>query len=121
MNAIGGTARRPGLSAPRRNRFFHGKMMDVHHFELETDYGIGMRRMLNRLVTGTGVVCGLDVVSEQPGTIEITPGLALDKWGREVVVPERSAPVTIPQELADRVCERGEDGDAEREDHGSDQ
>ena len=61
MNGTSGTARRTGLSAPRRNRFFHGKMMDVHHFELETDYGIGMRRLLNRLVTGSGVVCGLDV------------------------------------------------------------
>lgn len=111
MHGTRGTANqmepRGGLVTPRRNRFFHGKMMDVHHFEMETAYGIAMRRLLNRLVTGEGVVCGLDVVrSDEPCSIAVSPGLAVDGWGREIVVPKESAPVVIPRALVDRVCGR---------------
>ena len=52
--------RRGQLATPRRNKFFHGKMMDVYQFELETAYEIGLRRLSNRLVTGFGVVSGLE-------------------------------------------------------------
>jgi hypothetical protein len=91
-------------------------MMDVHHFELETAYGIGMRRLLNRLVTGSGVVCGLDVEAGDDGcSVEITAGVAIDRWGREIVVPARTAPVPIPPALVDRVCGRtGEEEDGEQ-------
>ena len=105
------TEQRGGLVTPRRNRFFHGKMMDVYHFEMETDYGITMRRQLNRLVAGAGVVCGLDVVGgHDPCTISVTSGLAIDGWGREIVVPVDSAPIPIPPGLVDRVCGRKDDG-----------
>jgi hypothetical protein len=96
---------RGGLATPRRNRFFHGKMMDVYHFELETAYGIAMRRLLNRTVTGDGVVCGLDVVrGHDPCSIQVTTGVAIDGWGREIIVPADSAPVVIPAALIERVC-----------------
>jgi len=112
MNGSSGTARRAGLRAPRRNRFFHGKMMDVHHFELETEYGIGMRRLLNRLVTGSGVVCGLDVEAGGDGcSVEVTSGVAIDRWGREIVVPARTASIPIPPALVERVCGRTEEPD----------
>ncbi|MEU2258414.1 hypothetical protein ABZ540_35200 [Nocardia xishanensis] len=104
MNGTPATAQRTGLTAPRRNRFFHGKMMDVHHFEMETAYGIGMRRLLNRLVTGSGVVCGLDVVPRSGCAVEITSGVAIDRWGREIVIPTRTPPIPIPRALIDRVC-----------------
>ncbi|MCG5212179.1 hypothetical protein [Streptosporangium sp. KLBMP 9127] len=100
---------RGGLATPRRNRFFHGKMMDVYHFEMETAYGIAMRRMLNRLVSGGGVVCGLDVVrGADPCTIKVTAGVAIDGWGREIVVPADSAPIALPAALIDRVCGDGD-------------
>src|SRR5687768_12481195 len=110
MNGTSRSAQRSGLSAPRRNRFFHGKMMDVHHFELETAYGIGMRRLLNRLVTGSGVVCGLDVVDAggDQCSVEVTAGVAIDRWGREIVVPARTAPIPVPPALVERVCGRAE-------------
>jgi hypothetical protein len=97
-----------GLATPRRNRFFYGKMMDVHQFELETAYGIDMRRLFNRLAVGRGVVCGLDVVpGDAPCSIVVTSGIALDGSGREIIVPADTAPVTIPQSLIDRVCGTG--------------
>src|SRR5438045_1404529 len=97
--------RRGQLVTPRRNKFFHGKMMDVYQFELETAYEIGLRRLSNRLVTGFGVVCGLDVVQrDQPLSIKVGPGLAIDGWGREIIVPGGSASVPIPPALVEEVC-----------------
>ena len=119
MTGSRAAARRTGLSTPRRNRFFHGKMMDVHHFELETTYGIGMRRLLNRLVIGDGVVCGLDVErGDGDAAIEVTSGVAIDGWGREIVVPARTGAIPIPPELIDRVCGRPEEPAPEPGTHG---
>ena len=109
------------LVTPRRNNFFNGKKMDAYQFDLETGYGIAMRRMLNRMVVGGGVLCGLDVT---PGdtrcSIRVTAGLAIDAWGREIVVPEESASIVLPQSLLDRACgaERA-DADPDRTPTGS--
>jgi hypothetical protein len=101
------------LVTPRRNNYFRGKRMDAYQFELETAYGMNMRRMLNRMVLGGGVVCGLDVTpGYSPCSIQVSAGLAIDAWGREIVVPEDTRPVTLPQGLIDRVCGTGnDDGD----------
>ena len=88
------------LSSPRRNNYFYGKLLDVYHFELETNYFNSKRWLLNRLVSGFGVVCGLNVECG-PGRDEIviTPGVAIDRWGREIIVPERTQPLRIPPDL----------------------
>ncbi len=84
-----------------RNRYFYGKMMDVSQFELETNYVIAKQCLLNRLVFGFGVVCGLDVLWA-PGPnlnqVLITPGVAIDKWGRVIVVPARRIH-TVPPDI----------------------
>ena len=49
------------LRVPVRNRYFYGKSMGVHQMEMEQDYSNAKRWLLNRLVTGPGVVCGLRV------------------------------------------------------------
>lgn len=91
---------RKALQTPERNLYFHGKLLDAHHFQLETAYFNSKRHLLNRFVSGYGVVCGLDV---QPGPdnrhIVITSGLAIDKWGREILVPEKTGPIEIPPHL----------------------
>ena len=88
------------LKAPVRNRYFYGKLLDVYHFQLETDYLNAKRYLLNRLVSGFGVVCGLDVLCEPDERhIVVTPGVAIDKWGREIIVPERTPPIPIPEYL----------------------
>jgi len=80
-----------------RNRYFYGKMMDVLQFELEQDYVNGKRWLINRLVLGYGVVCGLDVeAGNDNASVVVQPGLAIDKWGREIIVPCASAPVPVP-------------------------
>ncbi len=74
-----------------RNRFFYGKLLTVRDFEAEQRYVNDKRRMINRLLHGAGVVCGLQVVAVDDKTISLETGLALDYSGREIVV---SSPVT---------------------------
>jgi len=91
------------LRTPVRNLYFHGKLLDEYHFQLETEYLNGKRHLLNRLVSGYGVVCGLDVQCRPDGRhVVVTPGVAIDKWGREIVVPEETRPIEIPEHLLPR-------------------
>ncbi len=74
-----------------RNRYFYGKFLSAEDFEAEQRYMNDKRRLLNRLLHGCGVVCGLQVIEVDDFTISLEAGLALDFSGREVLVP---APVT---------------------------
>jgi hypothetical protein len=50
-----------------------------------------MRRLMNRFLHGQGVVSGLEVATgDDSVTIVIEPGLAVDAWGRGIVVPVRT-------------------------------
>ena len=99
-----------GLDTPTRNSYFHGQLLGVHNFELETDYGIAQRRLINRLVLGCGVVCGLDVRVDDDGErVRIGPGVAIDPAGAEIVVPERSRWVRIDEETLRRAVEEAGD------------
>ena len=50
-----------GLRTPVRNSYFYGQRLASTSLELENEYAIAQRRLLNRLVLGYGVICGLDV------------------------------------------------------------
>ena len=83
-----------GLAPFKMNNYFYGKLMSVRDFETEQAYMNDKRHLLNRLINGCGIVCGLTIddveVSVSGGNIKIrfkSGGLALDCWGREVVVP----------------------------------
>ncbi|MCP5047035.1 MAG: hypothetical protein GY940_07670 [bacterium] len=78
-----------------RNNYFYGKLMTVRDFEAEQDYINEKRHLLNRLVHGAGVLCGMSFsegdVYADGNNIKIkfpTGGVAIDCWGREIVVPE---------------------------------
>ncbi|HEX5084104.1 MAG TPA: hypothetical protein VFY40_18805 [Blastocatellia bacterium] len=102
-----------GLELFERNRYFFGKMLDEFHFRLETDYHNGKRRLINRAVLGYGVVCGLDVIpaEDQPEAIIVTPGFAIDKWGREIIVPEATRPIQIPPDVIAKARRKDEDAE----------
>lgn len=112
-----GRMRAAGLRAPVRNRYFYGKLLDAYHFQLETDYANSKRWLINRLVLGYGVVCGLDVrAGPEPNQIRIMPGVAIDKLGREVIVDRPTEPITIPDHVlrdAADAYEQSEDEDEE--------
>lgn len=69
-----------------RNKYFYGKLLSVDDFELEQRYMNDKRRMLNQFILGNGIVVGLYVVRVDEQTISIEKGIALDSWGREIVV-----------------------------------
>ena len=77
------------LTAPRRNRYFYGKRLDVQHLEMEQGYGKLKQWLLNRLTVGKGVLCGLEVTVDG-ARVCVEPGVAIDGLGREIVVPVRS-------------------------------
>lgn len=77
-----------GLAAFERNRYFYGKLLTVRDFEAEQRFFIEKQRLINRLIHGAGVVCGLKVEKVGTTKIKINPGVALDCCGREIVVSE---------------------------------
>jgi hypothetical protein len=88
MTSTGADDRRlAGLHAPRRNRYYAGKLLTPSDLEMEQDYLRGADAQLARHVLGAGVVCGLDVTAGDGPSIHVGAGLALDGWGRRVVVP----------------------------------
>lgn len=106
------------LHRPVRNHYFYGKLLDAYHFELETNYLNSKRWLLNRLVSSYGVVCGLNVELSKDTALglEIDPGLAIDKHGREIVVPnaqpfriEMSDTAWEQEKATPKVGERGKD------------
>lgn len=89
------------LAAPERNQYYYGKLLDVSHLELEQNYLNGKRWLLTRLLNGTGVASGLAVAPAADGAhLIIQPGVAIDGWGREIVVPAASLPFD-PRALTD--------------------
>jgi hypothetical protein len=73
---------------PERVRFFSGQFLTAEDFEVEQKYHIEMRRLHNRMLHGVGIVEGLGVSIDesQDGTAVVSPGLALDGLGREIIV-----------------------------------
>lgn len=91
-----------GLSRFLRNHYFRGKLLTARDFEAEQDYMNNKRHLLNRMINGTGVICGLGIddveLSEIDMNIKIrfkTGGAAIDGWGREIIVPIEDSPRDI--------------------------
>ncbi len=87
------------LVAPERNRYFYGLLMDAERFQRDQDYFNRKRYVLNRSVTGSGVVSGLGLTFTPPintkgGSMLLSPGIALDFLGREIIVAQPT-PVDI--------------------------
>lgn len=91
------------LAPARRNRYYYGKLMDVHHFTMEQRYVLSKEWLYNRAVLGPGVVCGLgvDPLSTSAGNgLVVRAGLAIDGWGREIIVPDDVS--LVPLQLTDQ-------------------
>ena len=69
-----------------RNRYYKGKMLTSVDFESEQRYMNDKRRFLNTMVTGSGIVCGLNVISLDDQSLLIESGMAIDDSGREIVI-----------------------------------
>ena len=71
-----------------RNHYFKGKSLTARDLADEQKYFNEKRWLINRMVLGWGVVCGLDVCVDDCG-LRIESGLALDCCGRELLVCDR--------------------------------
>ena len=71
----------------KRNRCFWGKLLTAEDLELEQEYFREKLKRHNRYLHGFGVVFGLEVSKSGNGVV-ISPGLAIDCQGNEIVVPE---------------------------------
>lgn len=91
-----------------RSRYFYGKLLTVDDFETEQKYMNDKRRLVNRFLHGSGVVCGMNVVRVDDRTISVEMGLALDFAGREIVV---DAPIIRKLDMIEGYDDSaGEDG-----------
>lgn len=69
-----------------RNRYYAGKLLTSADFEAEQLYMNNKRRFLNRIMYGSGIVCGLSVVNLDDLSFLVESGAAIDETGREIVV-----------------------------------
>lgn len=74
----------------KRTNYFHGMLMTERDFREEQIYHIEKRKLLNRMLHGWGVVCGLKVRTTTPASpnIIVEGGMALDCFGNEILVCE---------------------------------
>src|SRR5262245_60894202 len=75
-----------------RVRYFDGQFLRTEDFADEQDYHVSMRRRHAVAGHSWGIVRGLDLL---PGDrqVSVAPGVAVDGYGREIVVV---APIPVP-------------------------
>ena len=73
------------IAQPSRINFFPGRLLSAADLENEQQQARERRWMHNRLLHGHGVVTGLDVTVDGD-RLEVSPGVALDSFGREIVL-----------------------------------
>jgi Carboxypeptidase regulatory-like domain len=80
------------LTSFERNRYFFGKPMTVRDFEAEQQYFNGKSRLVNRLIHGIGIICGLQLkelaVASGKLSFYLAKGAALDCCGNLIVVSQ---------------------------------
>lgn len=87
-------------ASDKRNRWFKDKFVTATDFSLEQRYMIERRRMLTRAVAGWGMVYGMDLSLFREGNsagLKLSAGLAVDRHGRELFLPDSTA--YLPRDL----------------------
>lgn len=82
----------PLPTSVQRLRYFDGEYLRSYDFTDEQSYHIAMRRLMNQKLHLSGIVEGLEIVEDATSTsgatfYSISPGMAIDQTGREIVVP----------------------------------
>jgi hypothetical protein len=75
-----------------RLNYFTGQLLGADDFRREQAYHRDKARLHNRFLHGWGIVSGLDVGLDGASTVVVSPGLALDCAGNELVL---AAPLTL--------------------------
>lgn len=70
----------------QRNRYYSGKLLTSADFQAEQDYYNNKERFMNSLMYGSGIICGLGVISLDDLSILVESGVAIDGLGREIIL-----------------------------------
>jgi hypothetical protein len=74
-----------------RLNYYNGQRLEASDLKLEQDYHIRVRRWLNRSLYAPGIARGLEVrEKEGTRTVIISPGVALDAEGHEIILLEEA-------------------------------
>jgi hypothetical protein len=79
-------ARGPAFETFTRPRFFDGRMLSADDLTREQVYQDARQNRHNAALHGCGVVSGLEV-AVKGDQVHVSPGLALDCMGRDIVLP----------------------------------
>ncbi len=88
--------------APTRVNFFDGMLLTGEDLQAEQEYCRRMRHLHNRL-HGWGTVDGLQVTVGPDHTVQVDPGWAIDRQGREVVLTQPWSSEEVRERVADVV------------------
>jgi len=95
----------PGVGFARPS-FFGGMLLTEDDLQAAIDYTVAKRKLTNRYVIGTGVVCGLEVKQDvcDPRSVIVSPGYAIDCCGNDILVscPETVDIIDLVRELRQR-------------------
>jgi hypothetical protein len=78
-----------GLTRLKRPRYFTGELLTPEDLAGEQEYLLEKHRRHNRYLHGYGVVSGLEV-SCKGSVVSVTPGIALDASGNEIIANQCS-------------------------------
>lgn len=73
-----------------RVHYFEGQFLRTQDFVDEQAYHVAMRRRHNIAHHTWGIVSGLEIVVEE-ANLYVQPGMAVDGYGRELVLPQKTA------------------------------
>ena len=76
------------MSEIKRLNYFRHQFLNEKDFQDEQAYHLEMRRRLNRSLYSEGVIEGLQVERRSEREVTITPGVAIDRQGREIVLSD---------------------------------
>jgi hypothetical protein len=90
IRAIDAYAATPiATSGTVRPNFFPGRLLTADDLREEQEYHREKHRRLLQMLHGSGVVDGLEVdVASDGATISIEPGVAIDGYGREIILDD---------------------------------
>ena len=74
-----------------RLNYFNGQRLEAGDLKLEQQYHIRVRRWLNKSLYTIGIASGLEVAQDPANSMNVivSPGLALDSQGREIILVEQ--------------------------------
>ena len=83
------------MAEAKRPIYFTSQFLVEDDFKAEQAYQVDMRRLHNASLHTWGVVNGLEVTRGGGSQVSVSAGMAIDKDGREIVLPATRAPQTL--------------------------